>query len=237
MGWFGSAVSAIGGALSSVGSAICSGISSLCSGIGGSFFSGIGTLATSLILPGLGLPELLLGIQIISAIVSAIAEILGIKQEEETPEELGMKAEQAEKKPEDFDSTEAYIEYLRNEVSVDKEKLENLSEEEKVKYGAIGGAIYIKGIEEKYGIEAPAEFWTTVANFDMKGEEVKQYIDSCKANGITNMKDVSDYIKGVAPESGTKPEVVSNSIMDALKKNNPEATEEELIDKFNELTL
>ncbi|MCX4326801.1 MAG: hypothetical protein OSJ45_05845 [Lachnospiraceae bacterium] len=41
-----------------------------------------------------------------------------------------------------------------NNVKIDKERLERLSDEDKAKYMAIGTAINIKGIEEKYGIEA-----------------------------------------------------------------------------------
>lgn len=240
MGLFGSVGSAIGGALSSVGSAICSGISSVCSGIGGALFSGAGgiaALACSIIRPLTTVIEIGGAIDVLIAIVSAIAEALGLKDKDETSEELGMKAETADKKPEDFDSIEAYIEYLRNDVQIDKEKLENLSKEDKVKYAAIGTAITIKGIEEKYGIEAPGDFWKTAADLKLSGEETKQYIETFKQNGITNMKDMSDYIKGVAPESGTKPSVVSDSIMAALKQNYPELSEEELVDKFNSLTI
>lgn len=240
MGLLSSAVSVISGALSAVGSVVCSGISNVCSTIGGAFFSGAGgiaTLAASLIMPGLGLPEILLGVEIISAIVSEIAELLGLKDKEETPEELGMKAEISDKKPEDFDSIENYIEYLRNDVQVDRDKLESLSDEDKAKYAAVGTAINIKGIEEKYGIEATGEFWKTVAGLELTGEETKQYIESFKQNGITDMKDMSDYIRGFAPESGTKPGVVSDAIMDALKKNNPGLTEDELAEKFNSLSI
>lgn len=243
MGLIGDFISSAVSVVSSVGSAICSGISSVCSAIGGAFFSGAGgiaALASAIIAPVVGLPNIgliLAGIAVVVGIVSAIAEKLGIKTEEETPEELGMKAEEAEKKPEDFDSIEAYIEYLRNEIQIDKQKLEKLSDEDRVKYTAIGTAIYIKGIEEKYGIQAPAEFWNTAAEMKLSGDEVKGYMDTFREKGITNMKDMSDYIRGEAPESGTKPVVVSDAIMDTLKKTYPELSEEALEEKFCELTL
>lgn len=240
MGFFSSIGSAIGGALSSIGSAISSGISSICSSINSTFFSGAGgiaALATSLIIPGVGLPEIIVVAGFIARVVSEIAEALGLKEKDETPEELGMKAEEADKKPEDFDSIEAYIEYLRNDVEIDKEKLKELSEEDKLKYAAIGTAINIKGIEEKYGVEMPGDFWKTASDLRISAQETKQYIESCKQNGITNMKDMSDYLKGYAPESGTKPSVVSDSIMDALKKNNPGLPENQLAEKFNSLSL
>lgn len=237
MGWFSSTLSAVGSFVSSA----CSAIGSVCSAIGGALFTGAGgiaALATGIVgsVVGLGLPEILLAIQAVGAIVSAIAEVLGLKDEEETPEELGMKAEMADKKPEDFESTEKYIEYLRNDVQIDKEKLDNLKEEDKIKYGAIGSSIYIKGIEEKYGMNMPAEFWTTVADLKMDGKQVKAYIDSFKEHNINDMSDMSSYIKRDL-EDGKDRGNISNAMIDALKKINPDATEDELYGKLNSLNV
>lgn len=231
--------SAIGGAISSVCSAIGGAIGSACSAIGGAFFSGakgIGVLASTLLVPlAPTLTEILIGIQIVSKIVSVIAEALGLKKEEEKPEELGIKAEKSDKKPEDFETTEEYIKYLREEISVDKKEIENLSPEDRVKYMAMGTAITIKGIEEKYAIEAPGEFWRTVADRDLKGEEVQEYIKNFKDKGITNMKDMSDYLNGKEPESGTEKSKVSSAIVDTMKELEPELSEIELAEKFNSM--
>lgn len=240
---FGGFISSVGSALSAVGGAICSGISSVCSAIGGALFSGasgIAALTATVFGPALALPgivEILIAVQAVCAIVGFIAEALGLKDKEETPEELGMKAEMAEKKPEDFDSISAYIEYLRNDIELDKKKVEQLSDEDRVKYAAIGSGLYIKGIEEKYGIEAPGEFWRDVADLQLKGEEVKAYIETFKANGMESMKDMSDYIRGIYPESGTAPRLVSQSMTDALKKIYPELSEDEICSKLVSMSL
>lgn len=237
MGLFGAICSGI----SSIGSAICSGIGSICSSIGGALFTGAGGIAAlatgiigTILSPGLG--EILLAIHVICKVVSSIAEALGLKNEEESPEELGMKAEEADKKPEDFDTTEAYIEYLRNEVEIDKNKLENLKEEDKIKYGAIGSAIYIKGIEEKYGMSMPAEFWTTVADLKMDGKEVKAYIDNFKEHDINDMSDMVGYVKRDL-EEGKDRGKISDAMIDALKELNPDASEDELYGKLNSLNV
>lgn len=236
-------VSAIGGALSAAGSVFCSGISSICSAIGGALFGGaggIGELAAAIVGPVIVSPHIavILGaIQAVAMIVTAMAEIMGIKEKDETPQELGMKAEQAEKKPGDFDSTEKYIEYLRKEVEIDQKKVESLTEEDKAKYGAIGTALYIKAIEERYDIKAPGDFWRTMADVGIKGEEVKTYVETFKENGIDNMADMSDYMKGKAPGSGAAPEKISDSMVDALKKIYPGISEDEAYDKLTELSL
>jgi membrane protein implicated in regulation of membrane protease activity len=231
--------SAIGGAISSVCSHIGGAISSLCSHIGGSLFtgaSGIGALATSLI-PTLapGISEVLFGLTVISAIVSTIAEALGLKDKEETPEELGMKAEKSDKKMEDFDTTEEYIEHLRNDIEIDKKEIENLSDEKRATYMAIGSAITIKGIEEKYGVDLPGEFFQTVADRNLKGKEVHEYIKGFKENGITNMKDVSNYLNGKDLESNVEPSAISDSIIDTMKKLEPGISEDEIAEKFNSM--
>lgn len=220
-------------------SAIVGGISSVCSAVGGALFSGAGgiaTVAAALIAPlSPTISEILIGFQIVSAIVSFIAEALGLKDKEETPEEIGLKAERSDKKPEDFDSTEAYIRYLHEEIQIDKKAVENLSPEDRAKYQAIGMAIEIKGIEEKYGIDAPGEFWRTVADRGLSGKEVQAYIENFKGNGITDMKDMSDYISGKEIESGTERSKVSGAIMDTMKELEPGLSEEALAEKFNDM--
>lgn len=218
---------------SNIASSVCNTISSVCKAIGGAIVGGIGELATSLVPPlSPSLGAILGGIEIISKIASVIAKLLGLKDEDETTEEMGLKAEKSDKKPEDFETTEEYIVYLREEVHVDEEELKNMSPEDKVKYMAMGTAITIKGIEEKYGIDAPGEFWRTVADRNLKGEEVDEYIKGFKEKGITNMKDMSDYLNNKDPESGTEKSKVSSAIMETMKKLEPTLSEDELAEKL-----
>lgn len=241
MGFFSEVVGAIGCAVSAIGSAFVSGVSSICSTIGGAFFGGAGgiaELATAIVGPMIGAPEisiLLAAVRAVAEIVCAIAENLGIKEKEETPEELGMKAEEAKKKPEDFDSAQQYIEYLRKEVEIDQKKVETLSEEDRARYAAIGTGIYIKGIEERYGIKAPGEFWRTMADRHLSGEAVASCLDAFKEDGIGDMSDLSDYLKGQAPKSGMEPERVSDSMIRAIRNLYPGISEEEAYQKLAEM--
>lgn len=220
MGLFGSICSAIGSA-----------ISGICSALGGSL-GGIAALASALI-PGVGLPEIVLAVQLVCTIVSAVANALGLT-EDEKPEELGMAAENAELKPEDFDTTQEYIEYLRKEAKkLDKEQVANLSDFDRVKYQALGTSITIKGIEEKYGMSMPAEFWVTAKDMELKGEQVKTYLDTFKKNGIEDMSDMTAFLKGEETKSGTS--TVSDSMMEALSEMYPELSKSELDDKLTEM--
>lgn len=106
MSWLGSAISSIGSALSSVGHAICRGVSSLCTAIAGTSLGGaIGGVVSKLVATiGVAFPplEIINAIIIVADIVSKIAQALGLKEKDkDEPDELAMKAEKSDKKPED----------------------------------------------------------------------------------------------------------------------------------------
>ena len=122
----------------SIGAAVVS----TCAKIGGELMSAVGVFAKDLVtgpIPGIVLGKILtLAIDVISAVANALTE----KPKEETPEEIGLKAEMADKKPEDFDSINDYIEYLRNDIKVDEERLKEMDEKERATYAAIGAGLY-----------------------------------------------------------------------------------------------
>lgn len=157
--------SEVGGAIGGFVSTVCSGISSFCSSVGGalgSAVSSISNFASNIIseLPTVLEIHLDKVFELIGNIVGAIAEFLGLKEpEQDAPEELAAKAEIAEQKPEDFDNYEEYINYLHNDIELDKERLEEIKkakEEGTSEYYAlasIGNYIYMKGTNEKLGID------------------------------------------------------------------------------------
>ena len=124
MSFLSSVGSFISSGLSAIGSAICRGVSSLCTAIAGTSLGGAIGGAVSKIVAAIGVAfpplEVINAIIIVAFIVSEIAERLGIKEKEkDEPDELAMKAEKSDKKPEDFDSTEAYIKHLAFCLSCD----------------------------------------------------------------------------------------------------------------------
>ena len=227
MGILNSIGSAISGAISVVGSLV----SSLSSSIGGA----IAKLAPSIIKPFLGLEigNILIVIQVIATVIGRIADMLGVKEKEDSTEEIGMKAEEAEKKdikPENFDSYQEYINYIRQEIEIDKKKLNNLSDEEKVKYGTVGTAILVKGIEEKEKFEIPAEFVVEIGKQDMSMEETRQYIKEFKEQNL-ELKDFTNYRKGTIDNVKTIREV-GHAIESAIKELNPDMSDRDLEGKI-----
>lgn len=204
MGWFSSAIG-------SVCSAVCSAVSSVCSSIGGAIMGGIGSLAL-VISPWLSIAV---------AVISVLAEIFTEKPKEEKPEELGMKAEQADKKPEDFDSINDYIEYLRQEIKVDAAKLENLSEEERMKYQAVGLGLYVKNIEEKQGMKLDPAFLKVVPemiNLGYTAQDIGNLMQSMKKNGVNDMKMYPEFMKGELLPGTPERKQVFTSVKDMVEQ-------------------
>lgn len=235
MGFLGAVAGAIGSAVGTVlsgASAICSALGGVVGALGSTFCTSLAAGITAL---GVGIGDVLTVIMVVAKVISWIAEKLGLTTEEEQPEDLGMKAEQADKKPEDFDSIEEYIKYLREEVEIDKEKMEKLSQEERAKYAAVGSAILVQGIEEKYKMQLPAEFWCTVVDRKMDGEQIKCLIETFKENGMTDMKDLDDYLNNRKIESGTPRSEISDTIIEAIKKQNPGISQEDINAAFDKM--
>ena len=204
MGWFSSAIG-------SVCSAVCSAVSSVCSSIGGAIMGGIGSLA----------PVISPWLSVAVAVISVLAEIFTEKPKEEKPEELGMKAEQADKKPENFDSINDYIEYLRQEIKVDDAKLENLSEEERMKYQAVGLGLYVKNIEEKQGMKLDPAFLKVVPemiNLGYTAQDIGNLMQSMKKNGVNDMKMYPEFMKGELLPGTPERKQVFTSVKDMVEQ-------------------
>jgi len=160
----------------------------------------------------------------VSNIISSLAQILGIFKKEDTPEDLGRRAIVSTQKPEDFDSTEQYIEHLRNDIELDQEKMKKETDVEKMAYTAIGAGIGIKSISEKKGFDIPMETWVTFAKLGMeiKEKEINALLDFFKGD----IGKVSEYAEG---KLSAKEEMeVGGRLMDHFKEDNPAMPEADI---------
>lgn len=188
----------ISGIISTVGSFISSAASTIGSVISEFAKSAFGFIAK---IPIFGL-ELANIISIAAKIIHEVVNFLGIKSEED-PEVLGAKAEQSDKSLEDFDNdVETYIQYLKEEVELDKERFDKMTPEEKMGCKAIGMALETKAVEEKIGgIEISPECLATLikiqsAGINIDAKELVGIIQILKEQGITNMNDVVELLEG-----------------------------------------
>lgn len=211
-------------------SAVAGAISSAASAIGGVVGSGLGVLSKVIV----KMPDIFTVIEMIDAVCSVvdiIARLLGVKKEEESTEELGERALQADKKPEDFDSVEEYIEYLRNEVEIDKEKLENMNETDKAVRKSVGASILAKGISEKKEINVGIDFFIEAARQKMTVKEVELYIDTFKENNA-QLK-LTDFFKGnLSAKENLK---IYTALEEVLKNIDPNMSEDDIENKIEDM--
>lgn len=203
--------SAIGGFFSGV----CSAISSAFSSLG----SSLTTFATKIV--ELAGPLL----ETVGKIASLVAKFLGVTEELENPLELGLRAEMSDKKPEDFDSYKDYINYIKNEVKIDEEKLKNASDIDKAKYSAIGSGILIKGIEDKKGMDIGADVFVALAKIGMEtldkmggARGVDAILDTFKDGKLSEF---AKYVSGDLNSVKDKI-MVSDKLTETFKNLNPE---------------
>jgi len=216
MGFFSAIGSFVSGAVSAISSAIGSIGSALASSAG--HFLKVAS-------PWLGA---------VMQVIQVVSTLLGILNSEDDIEELGAKAMEADKKPEDFDSNAEYIDYLRNDIELDREKFENATDVEKTARQAVGASIVIKGIEEKKGFDIPVTTWVAMAKLGLgeKAEEIDKILETFKDG---KLEDFVDYTEG---KLEAKKEVeVGDSLVEMYQELEPSMSIEEIEDKVMNMDL
>lgn len=141
-------------------------------------------------------------------IMGDVLYVLGISAE--PSDVIGLKAENSDKTVDDFDSIESYIDYLRDEVELDKERFDSLSTEERVSYSIAGMAIEAGVIGEKLKVDIPADVVEIISKISDIGKivvdakELVSIISGLKDDGIDNLNDVCDCIYGVGESDRVK---------------------------------
>lgn len=183
-------------------------------------------------------PAISLVSRAVSTVVSKVAEKLGLKKENvDPPEEMAMKAESEETENgvtrEEFDSAEAYIQHLHDDVELTEEqhqRLENMEPEERLAYTITGSGIYLSGITEKTNISENAFTPDIMMDFHTIGlnaERVLQILEALRDAQIENGDVFSNYLHGGAVSAENR-EKIMTAMKAVARKMNPEYTEEEL---------
>lgn len=160
--------------------------------------------------------------------IKAVGISLGLLKSEDNLEELGAKAMLSDKKPQEFDSINDYINHLRNEVTLDKDKFNSLNDKELLARSAIGASITLKGINEKLDTVVTPEFMAEVAKQELTAEEI---IGTVKAYKEKELK-TEDYGLYLNDElSITESDEHSDALVSAYQKLEPELLLEQIEDK------
>lgn len=163
----------------------------------------------------------------ISSIVVNVSKMLSIAPEGELPDELGAKTLQEGTRPiKEGETTQEYLDYLRNEVTLDREKYDKMTAEQKLNCEIIGDTMLAKSIEEKTGIGIPPEFLLVAGQINMEYHTVNALINAFSNNGIDSL---GDYAKYIANDMSEKDAIkVGGAIREAISVVNPEMTPEDI---------
>ena len=172
-------------------------------------------------------PEL---IKDVTELISSVAELLGLKDEDDSSEELGLKSEIADKRLEDFDSREEYINYLKDDVELDEYDKEKLIFDEGFKmFKSKGLDIEMGAINEKIGVKLGLEDYVMMAKAGInKVQDFMTIVDTFKEKGVEPL--INEAIERLIPmkEGAT--------VIDTLKEGvNKLENAKETWDKFNDM--
>ena len=197
-------------------SGLCSFVSGVCGAIGGAIGGALGIAATAI--------AGLVGSPVFGAVVgliSLVSTVIGLTKKDEKQEELGAKAMLSDKKPEDFDSYQAYIDHV-SEIKLTPEMKDRLKTDEgfKTQCTTVGASMQWYGLNEKMGInmdipslvklveagvKTPEQFQTIANTF--KSKEVEPKINDAIERNIPmkeGAKIVDTLKEGVDKVEGSK---------------------------------
>lgn len=172
--------------------------------------------------------------KVISAVVQKVAEIQGLSPHGEDVEELGYKTMQegTRAKMED-ESMDDYLNYLRNEVSVNKEKFQALSDEDKLKCNVMGTGMLSQSISEKNGLDISGDFLLDMQKMKMTGEQLSKYIDAFSEKGIDSLDELTQYLRGeLNDKESDKIETIIKSVE---KTSNPSISDGDVLLKMDDM--
>lgn len=145
----------------------------------------------------------------------------------------------SDKKPEDFDSINDYIAYLREEIKSGKIALdEDKTDLQKNIDTALGAGLSIKAIDEKYNLQTSADFWVFSGKKFEEGklntDEIHSVLKTASEKNL-NPDDIKNYVEDKELSSGVQKSEISSALKESLQEANPTLSQDKLTERFNNL--
>lgn len=163
--------------------------------------------------------------KVVLSIVSEVGKILLDRPEGENAELIGIKAELGSKqgiKPADFENMEDYLDCLNEKVKVDEKMLAGLSDVERYKYQVLGAGLYIIGMEQKFNIGLPADFWKTAVTVGLAANDIANLITGFNAEKLSDAGAFEKYLRGDLQPGSLERTIVYHATDNMLHKKFPE---------------
>ena len=157
-------------------------------------------------------------------LVEGVSLAANVLKPNDKVEDLGAKAMAADKKPEDFDQINDYIDYLRNEVDVDEVTLSQDPIDKTVRQ-AIGTSIALKALGNELNTDISLPFLSKVGELGIDSKVILEIIKSYAKSGLTP-DDVEAYIDGDLTLDESKKH--SSILVDAYHNAYPSRTSQEI---------
>ncbi len=178
----------------------------------------------------------MLTVEVISTVSSALAKMLGITKKEEKSEEVGYRMDEAVRhddwqQREDFESFQAYYDYLKQQIpddAIDQEKLER----DKIAYTILGSSTLYHEIGGHVKIELPVEFFVGIGLAKMTAEETNAMIEVFKKEGIEG-QGIVDFLEGRMLFS--EEQRIRNDMETAFQKLYPKKSQQEVQDRLDDI--
>ncbi len=162
-------------------------------------------------------------------LVEAVGRSMSLVGAGEGIADLGRKAMAADRKPEDFDSQQAYIDYIRRQA--DPSIIEKETEAQRWANMVVGTLLVWKGVNEVKDAGIPLETWVALAKASVNEPEAIALIDGFK--GV--YEQLNAYIEG--RQSPSEELRTGDKLMEVYKKLYPELSDEEIEAKVMRLEV
>lgn len=217
-------ISAIGAGIAAIGTACKAAVSAISATKIGAALAGAGKAIIGVVqkIPGIEkIGDILKILDSASKILDVILKVFGVEQED-SAEKLAYKAEHCDRRRSEFPSMEEYMKYV-SKTEIDEAEFAKMQENEveRLKYNAIGTAMKAEALSEKSGIEIgpgiiPVLYSVNnVVELATIPEKVIELIEALKTEGITDSKDIANFLTG---EKGVRANVVESAMQRALSK-------------------
>lgn len=173
-------------------------------------------------------------VEAIGKVVVTVANILGLIPADESVEELGAKTMQDGVRAQmEDESMQEYLDYLRNDVVLDEEKLAKMSVKEKTQCSSIGTAMVTNAIAEETGVRISPDFLIGMNKMKMTAEQFVEVLNGFSAKGIDDMDMLPKFFQNRLTDQERLD--VYEVIETTEKKLNPESTEADVLRKIDDM--
>lgn len=195
-------------------------------------------IATAVLFPELevvelAIPELIVAVGKICELISDVAKII-IGDDGIENDDLGMRATDADKSPENFDNYTEYVEYLKT-ITPDYERLSTMTPEERLPYSIMGASIREHQISETIDVNVPVETYAVAEKIHMPAQEVSGYLHTAEDKGIDELPNLGDYFAKDKLDRQSQVEV-RECLVEGISNTNPELTKDQVEEKLFDYT-